>query len=130
MDRYDPETAPNPDEWLALDEDERIRLVERYYGQAGGYGGALEVHAKVHATIETQLANQVLPVKAAFVRLRDNGLGRHEAIRAIGSVLAGRIRKIEHPEDLMSEPNREYFHALEFLTADTSYRARARQREL
>lgn len=130
MDRYDPDTAPNPDEWLALEEDERIGLVERYYEQEGGYGGALEVHAKVHATIETQLANQVPPVKAAFVRLRDNGLSRHEAIRAIGSVLAERIRRIEHPEDLTSEPNREYFSALEFLTADTSYRGRGRHREL
>jgi hypothetical protein len=29
MDRYDPEVAPDPREWLALDEDKRILLVEQ-----------------------------------------------------------------------------------------------------
>lgn len=119
MNDYDPENPPDPEEWLALDEAERARLVERYYAHEGGYGGSLDVHARVHATIETQLAEQVTPVKAAFVRLRDNGLSRHDAIRAIGSVLARRIRRIDDPENLTSGPNREFFSALETLTADT-----------
>jgi hypothetical protein len=128
MEQYDPDNPPNPDEWLALSEDKRIKLVERYYEREGGYGGSLEVHAKVHATIETQLARDIVPVKAAFVRLRDNGLGRREAIRAIGSVLGKRIRKIDDPEDLTAQPNREYFSALEALIADTSYAGRERER--
>lgn len=129
MHEYDPDNPPAPGEWLALDEGERIRLVERYYadkGNEGDYGGSLQVHARVHATIETQLAEQVTPVKAAFVRLRDNGLSRQEALRAIGSVLARRIRRIADPEDLTSAPNREYFSALETLTADTWYAGRER----
>lgn len=130
MNEYDPDNPPEPGEWLALDEAERTRLVERYYESKGGYGGSLEVHARVHATIETQLAEQVTPVKAAFVRLRDNGLSRHDALRAIGSVLARRIRRIEDPEDLSSAPNREYFSALEMLTADTWYAGRERERGL
>lgn len=59
MQSYDPDQAPNPKEWLALGADERIRLVERYYASEGGYGGSLDVHARVHATIETQLAETV-----------------------------------------------------------------------
>lgn len=125
---YDPDNPPDPGAWLALDEAERKRLIEQYYEREGGYGGSLEVHARVHEIIETQLAEGVTPVKAAFVRLRDNGLSRHEAIRAIGSVLATRIRRIEDPEDLTSAPNRDYFHALEVLTADRWHEARGRER--
>lgn len=124
MQDYDPDKAPNPDEWLALGRQERIRLVERYYSGAGGYGGSLGIHAQVIATIETQLADKITPVKAAFMRLRDNGLGRHEAIRAIGTVLAGHIRKIKDPEDLESDANRAYFAELESLTTDTWYEGR------
>jgi hypothetical protein len=127
MQTYDPDQAPDPQEWLALDAEERRRLVERYYAGEGDYGGSLDVHAKVHATIETQLAEGVAPVKAAFMRLRDNGLSRVDAIRAIGSVLARRIRRIENPADLASAPNREYFSALEILTADTWHREQGRE---
>lgn len=125
---YDPANPPDPQAWLALGEEERTRLIEEYYRREGGYGGSLEVHARVHEIIETQLAEQVTPVKAAFVRLRDNGLSRKEAIRAIGSVLATRIRRIEDPEDLTSAPNRDYFSALEALTADRWHEARTRER--
>lgn len=119
MDEYDPDNPPDPEAWLALSPEDRRRLVMDYYEREGGYGGSLEVHAQVHATLETQLAEQVTPVKAAFMRLRDNGLSRHEALRAIGSVLARRIRRIDDPNDLTSAANREYFSVLETLTADT-----------
>ncbi|HEX7063116.1 MAG TPA: hypothetical protein VF200_14180 [Woeseiaceae bacterium] len=128
MNDYHPENPPDPRKWLALPPEERQRLVKAYYERTGGYGGSLDVHARVHATIETQLAEQVTPVKAAFVRLRDNGLNRHEALRAIGSVLARRIRRIEDPEDLTSAANREYFSALETLTADTWLAGQAAER--
>ena len=121
--QYDPDQPPDPRAWLALGEDERIRLIEEYYEREGGYGGSLEVHARVHEIIETQLAERVTPVKAAFVRLRDNGLGRQDALRAIGSVLATRILRIDDPEDLTSAPNRDYFSALEALTADRWHEA-------
>lgn len=31
MNRYDPERAPNPEQWLALDEQLRITLAEQYH---------------------------------------------------------------------------------------------------
>lgn len=125
---YDPAIPPDPRGWLALGEEERRRLIEDYYRREGGIGGSPEAVARVHEIIETQLAEQVTPVKAAFVRLRDNGLSRQEAIRAIGSVLATRIRRIDNPEDLASAPNRDYFSALEALTADRWHEGRERER--
>ena len=35
MEAYDPMNAPDPDEWLSLDEGERLNLVEDHYRQAG-----------------------------------------------------------------------------------------------
>ncbi len=122
--QYDPDIPPDPRQWLALEEAERTRLIAEYYEREGGYGGSLEAHARVHEIIETQLAERVPPVKAAYVRLRDNGLGRQEALRAIGSVLATRILRIDDPEDLSSAPNRDYFSALEALTADRWHEGR------
>ena len=34
MQRYDPLEAPDPDEWLALDEQERLDLVQEYHRRA------------------------------------------------------------------------------------------------
>jgi hypothetical protein len=34
MNRYDPDQTPNPEEWLALDEQLRIGLVESYHRRA------------------------------------------------------------------------------------------------
>jgi len=34
MQRYNPIVAPNPDEWLALDEQERINLARDYHRKA------------------------------------------------------------------------------------------------
>ena len=34
MTKYDPERAPNPEEWLELDEQERIILAEQYHRRA------------------------------------------------------------------------------------------------
>lgn len=118
MQHYDPDQAPNASEWLALDEEERFRLVERFHSREGRYGESRPLHARYQAAVETQLAEGVTPVKAAFLRLRDNGLSRHDAIRAIGAVLA------EHSSgrrDTPEVPGREYLSALESLTADTWY---------
>jgi hypothetical protein len=33
MNKYDPQKAPDPAEWLAMDEGERIALVQQYRGR-------------------------------------------------------------------------------------------------
>jgi SEC-C motif len=125
---YDPLVEPDPEEWLALDEQERISLVEAYHEAAGIDLPNAAAHAIFHAIVENQIAEgDSLPVKRVAQRLMSEGLDRHEAIHAIGSVLA------VHLNDLMREvrsnapssgaslppdPNVRYYAELERLTAD------------
>jgi hypothetical protein len=120
MRRYDPLKAPNPEEWLALDEQESIILVEDYHRRAGIRLPNATLHATMHAVVENQIAlGDETPARRVMQRLMDEGLDRHQAIHAIGSVL------LEHIHDLLKnqpnpgmEPNKPYFAALERLTAE------------
>ncbi len=88
MEAYDPEQTPDPSEWLALDETDRIALAVRFHEWARIDLPNLKVHAVIHCVVETQLAEEFAPTVNAFARLRQEGLSRHDAIHAIGSVLA------------------------------------------
>src|SRR5689334_13211879 len=120
MDTYDPLIAPDPDEWLALDESERMWLAKEYHRQAGIELPNEELHAVIHAVVEAQIAiGDELPVKRTLQRLMGEGLDRHDALHAIGSVLAEHIHKVMTASPAISEtdPNKPYFAALERLTA-------------
>jgi hypothetical protein len=73
----------------------RIDLVMDYHQRAGIRFPRPKVHAIFHAVVESQIADPELPVRSTVERLMDEGLDRHEAIHAVGSVLAG------HMHDLM-----------------------------
>jgi hypothetical protein len=51
--RYDPLEAPDPEEWLELDEQERIDLVRDYHRRAG----IRLPNEKLHAIVEAQIAS-------------------------------------------------------------------------
>src|SRR2546430_4913718 len=92
MFEYDPDVDPEPAEWLLLDEGERIALVENYHEAAGIRVPNQLLHATIHTTVETQVAmGNEIPVRRTLTRLMDEGLERHEAIHAIGSILAEHI---------------------------------------
>jgi hypothetical protein len=91
--RYDPKQAPRPGEWLALGESERLEAVLRCHKRLKVHVGSLQIHAAVHATVETQLAQGHEGATRALERLMADGLDRHEATHAIGSVLAEQIRR-------------------------------------
>ena len=121
MHRYNPFQAPDPKEWTALDEQERIRLVEQYHRQAGIHLPNQTVHAVVHAVIESQIAlGDEIPVRRTLQRLMSEGLDRHDALHAIGSVLAEHIHDILTRPEATAEPNPNvaYYAALEALTAE------------
>ena len=117
MDRYDPDQAPDPAQWSALSEAERIALVEDHHRRAGVRVPNMRVHAGTHAVIESQAAlGNELPVRRAIQRLMDGGLDRHEAVHAVGSVLANTIFAISKDRDVSQEA---YNAAVEELTVES-----------
>lgn len=124
IDRYDPEVAPDPQEWLALGDGERHDLVVDFHREARIPlpKAARPIHAALHVTVENQLAleDQEI-VRVTLRRLMGEGLTRHDAVHAIGTVL------IEYMRDLLQESGGEgqpdlkhaaYYEALEELTAE------------
>ena len=101
MKLYDPEVAPNATEWLSLDEGERIQLAEAHHRIARLKLPNLKAHAVFHAIVENQIAGGLEPVVRAVDRLANEGLSRHEALHAIGSVLA------EHLTEAMGAKNQD-----------------------
>jgi len=89
--KYDPDNGPNPESWLALDEAERLEAVLRYHKRAHFRAGSLRGHAIIHTVVENQLAEGYGATVTALQRLQTEGLDRHEAAHAIGSVLAGHL---------------------------------------
>jgi hypothetical protein len=116
--RYDPNNPPDPDEWLAINEVLRIDMVPSFHRRAGFRLPSLRSHSAIHVIIENQLAAAEPVVVETLERLQRDGLDRHDAIHAIGSVLAVYIYELmkgEMPPEL--DPNSEYFKSLEKLTA-------------
>lgn len=119
MKRYDPEVAPNARKWLALDEPDRIELVRKYHRNARIKLPDAGIHAVIHTVVENQIAVAHDPVIRAMERLISAGLSRHDAVHAIGSVLA------EHLFDLLNDKVEApdamgiYDAAIERLTAES-----------
>lgn len=119
MKHYDPEIQPNPAEWLALGELRRIEAAEWYHRAARIKLPNVEGHAAFHAAVETQIAEGLEPVVRAMTRLMKQGLTRHEAIHAVGSVLAEKMYEAAHAKDEETGDSLEarYNAAVERLTA-------------
>jgi hypothetical protein len=121
MDRYNPEAAPDAREWLALDEGERLVLVEDYHRDAriSMPRRARRLHATIHTIVENQLAleDQTI-VCATLQRLMEAGLTRHDGIHAVGSVLSEHIYDLLHMESLPAEGHAPYYAALQQLTVE------------
>ena len=119
---YDPSVAPNAAAWLAKDEGERLELVRRYHRRQRIKLPNLDAHAVAHAAIENQLAEGLVPATRALTRLLAEGLDRHEAIHALGSVLMVHLWNLTENPNGDGDPNSAYLAALDRLTA-ASWRA-------
>jgi len=117
MHRYDPNHAPNPEQWLALDELERIQLVEKQHRAARVELPNAKGHAIFHAVVENQIAEGLDAVVRAMARLTGQGLTRHEAIHAIASVLAEQIHGLLGGEVGKEHSSAIYTAAVERLDA-------------
>ena len=114
--RYDPLTAPEPESWLDLDEGEQLESILRYHKRAKLRCGNVRLHALIHVIVENQLAEGLLSASSALGRLQGQGLDRHDAIHAIGSVLASGIYNAMRGEEFRVE---NYETALDSLSADS-----------
>jgi hypothetical protein len=116
---YDPEETPNAAEWLALDEQERIALAMKYHRTARIKLPNLKMHAAIHAVVENQIAEGHEPVVRAITRLTSTGLSRHDAVHAIGSVLAEHIFDLLHDSSPKDNSMVNYDAAIERLTSES-----------
>ncbi len=116
--RYDPQKGPDPDVWLGLDESERIDLVRSYHKKRRVKLPNDKLHALFHVIVENQVAlcNET-PVKGTLLRLISEGLARHDAVHAIGSVLAAQIYETSKSGSEVENPEDEYYSKLNSLTA-------------
>jgi hypothetical protein len=120
MKKYDPLHPVDPEQWLALDEAERLDMILKYHRRTGVHLPNPQIHAQFHLIVETQIAmGDQIPVQATLGRLMAEGLDRHEAIHAIGYVLSGHIFDLLQGEIVDADPNPGYFAALEKLTAES-----------
>ena len=100
--RYDPEVAPDRDRWLASSEEDRFAAVRRHHKKARHEAGNPRLHVAIHVAVENQLAELHPAATEAMHRLVAEGLRRHEALHAIGFVLAEEmfeILKSKRPHD-------------------------------
>lgn len=121
MERYDPLAAPDPADWLALDEGRRLHLVARYHRRARIRMPNPHLHAVLHVAVENQIARDDarIPVAATLRRLMAEGLDRHDALHAIASVMTEHILPILQGRGESGRfSERAYVAALERLTTE------------
>lgn len=116
MDKYDPHHAPNPMEWIALDEGERIAMVEDYHRQKRIKLPNVTLHAAMHVVVENQIIEgDATPAARTLERLMHEGLDRHDALHAISHVIAKHMHQAMRTKKGYDE--KQYTIDLDALTA-------------
>lgn len=116
MNSYDPDTQPS--DWLQTDEGERIELVSSYHRVQKIQLPNAQLHAVVHVVVENQLALGEPVVVETLARLQKEGLSRHDALHAVGSVLATDLYELmQEGTDATGDAYRRYLDRLQKLTA-------------
>ncbi|MBY4678850.1 hypothetical protein [Marinobacterium arenosum] len=117
-DAYNPMKAPNPEAWLALDEQERIQRVKQFHMAhlEDVPAGSEDMHAMMHVVVENQLAMGEEPVPVTLARLTRQGLDRHDAVHAVAAVLSEQMHELSRGEDSALSLKR-FRRRLEKLTA-------------
>ena len=119
MERYDPDKPIDAEKWLAIDEGKREYLVEQHHRKKRIKMPSLRMHAMFHVVVENQIAiGDEIPAKKTLARLMREGLSRHDAVHAIGSVVASHMFNLIKHGPISKDPNTDYYRQLEELTAD------------
>src|SRR6476660_8163242 len=118
MDSYDPDTSLNGTDWLETDEGERIALVSSYHRRKKTRLPNAQLHSVIHVVVENQLALGEAIVIETLARLQGEGLSRHDALHAIGSVLAADLYELmQESSEATGDAYRRYLERLRELTA-------------
>jgi Domain of unknown function (DUF1841) len=116
--QYEANEQPHSATWLELDESERVDAVMDYHRRIKVVPENLQLHAMTHVAVENQVAlGEATPVPATLNRLMDEGLDRHEAIHAIGSILMSIVFDVSQEPDVGGDINARYSRELATLTA-------------
>jgi hypothetical protein len=116
---YDPDN-PTTANWLELDEAERIELVSSYHRHKKIRLPNAQLHAVIHVIVENQLALGETVVVDTLARLQSEGLSRHDALHAIGSVLAEDLYELlREASDANGHTYERYLERLRDLSAST-----------
>jgi hypothetical protein len=116
--QYDANDQPHSATWLELDENERVDAVMDYHRRAKVELENLKLHAMTHVVVENQVAlGEATPVPATLNRLMQEGLDRHEAIHAIGSILMSIVFDVFQEPAIGGDINARYSRELATLTA-------------
>ena len=118
MYKYEPKRDPEARAWLALDEGERLELVARYHRRERAELPNLTLHSAIHTVVENQLAEGLATAKQALQRLMAEGLCRHDAVHAIGSVLAAHLHSLLQRGAQPAPSTESYLQELQELTAE------------
>jgi hypothetical protein len=90
--KYDPDITPDPARWLDSDDEARAKAIREYHKRAGQpVGQSLKLHAAIHSMVENQPAEGHAAATATLSRLISEGLDRHDAVHAIGAVVAAEM---------------------------------------
>ncbi len=117
---YDPDVAPDLEQWLVLSEQERLDQALDYHRRARVSLPNERTHALVHVVIENQIAlGDELPVRRAVDRLMAEGLDRHEAIHAVGSVFTGQLYDDLRDPETRTFSTEDYKAAIERLSVES-----------
>jgi len=118
---YNPDQTPEPREWLALGEEERIQLAEKYHRAERIKLPSVRAHAAFHAIVENQIAEGMQAVERAMERLAKQGLSRHDCIHAVSWVLAQHLYEMAttKAQDNPEVTNARYAAAVERIDAKT-----------
>jgi Domain of unknown function (DUF1841) len=116
---YDPDRSSPAADWLGTDEGERLELVASYHRRNKIRLPNAQLHAVLHVIVENQLALGEEAVRNTLGRLQSEGLSRHDAVHAIGSVLAEDLYELMRENtDATGNTYRRYLDRLGTLTAD------------
>jgi hypothetical protein len=116
---YDPAFAPPAALWQAASDEEKLRAIIDHHRRAGITMANDRLHAAIHVVVENQLALGEAVVIDTMARLVREGLTRHDAIHAVGSVLVKHLTAaLRSPTD-KQQLAEAYLTDLADLTADT-----------